>query len=216
MNKRVLKLVSLVILSGFFIVTLGNGCGKDFTIQDGGMFNPGASSGTGGSTLTDDEIINPNAKTASLINSNQTLTHLTTCLGVKTPSAETVALYEAKKGSISVSGAAKTVTPPMMMAIANIAGEVCNDLINQEIKNEARIFVGIDLNANRLPASTDLQDSISRLALSCWNRYESSGEKQVLLDLISNSVSPNETMAAKKASLLLCTSIAASLDALLN
>lgn len=216
MNKRILRLASLVILSGLFIVTLGNGCGKDFKIQDGTIRLDSGTSDSASSTDEDGEIINPNTKTVSLVSSNQTLSHLSTCLGVKTPSAETVALYEAKKGAISVSGAAKTVTPPMMMAITNIAGEICNDLINQEVASGERMFVGINMSANQLPSSSDLQNAISRLALSCWNRYETSDEKQVLLDLVSSSVSPTENMASRKASLLLCTSVASSLDALMN
>lgn len=221
MNKRLIRLASLVILSGLFIVTLGNGCGKGFSInnstQNSNLSSPSNEDSNAPTTVGEDgEVINPNAKTVSLVSSNQTLSHLATCLGVKNPSSQTLALYEEKKGSISVSGAANTVTPPMMMAITSIAGELCNDLINQEIASGPRMFVGINFTANQLPATNDIQDSISRLALSCWNRYETDSEKQILVDLVETSVGATETMAARKASLLLCTSVVSSLEALLN
>ena len=104
----------------------------------------------------------------------------------------------------------------MMMAITSIAGEVCNDLINQELASGGRIFQGIDLAGNSLPGNSLLSESVTRLSLSCWQRYETDLERQSLIEMINSTVSNNETQPARKSALLICTAMLSSLDALLN
>ena len=193
------------------VVSLGNGCSNNFkSINDAGS----GGVDTAGSGQEGDNII-PGTKTAVLVDSNRVLSHLSTCAGVASPSDITNAVYENKKSSISSSGAANTVTAPMMMAIANISGEVCNDLINQEQASGGRIFTNVDFGANVMPTSPVLTDAITRLSLSCWQRQPSSSEISTLLTM-TDSIGATEQQAARKASLMICTAMLTSLDALLN
>jgi hypothetical protein len=191
------------------VVILGNGCSNNYkSINDAPTVATSAADNSG-------DVVIPGTKTAVLVDANQVLSHLSACSGVATPSDQTVQMYENKKASISSSGSANTITAPMMMAIANISGEVCNDLINQEIAMGPRIFMNVNFTSNAVPSSSVLNDVIARLSLSCWQRQPTSSELSLLLGMTSSIVA-SEPMASRKASLMLCTSVLTSLDALLN
>lgn len=219
--KHISLLVFAVVIGGA-ILSIGNGCSKSLTSASSGA-GPGGSNATGSTGATSDSSNNSSditvingAKTVSLAYSKQIVDQLSSCVGVAQPSDATLAMYEQKKGAVSTYGYANTVTSPMMMAVTSIAGEVCNDLINQEVQSGQRLFVGFDMSASSLPNSGQIADSISRMALSCWQRHETSTERSMLVDLVNSSVTTNEAMASRKSALLICTSMLSSLDALLN
>lgn len=220
MNKRsILRIGSVTISLTWVLATVGNGCSQEMKALNSTGSQNSANSNNGldlGGALDTPETVTSGTKTVSLVYANEVLNHLASCAGVAKPSDQTLQTYDQKKGAISVYGAASTVTPPMMMAVASIAGEVCNDLINQEIATGQRIFVGINMAANALPSTAAMSDTISRLALSCWQRYDETAERQMILDMVNSSVGNTETMAARKASLMICTSMLSSLDSILN
>lgn len=215
--KHKTLLVFAVVVGGV-ILSVGNGCSQSFNSSPSmGSDMNGASGADGNGASGDSGIpVIPGARTVSIVYSKQVVDQLASCSGLAAPSATTMTMYEQKKGAISTYGTASTVTAPMMMAVTSIAGEVCNDLINQETSMGQRLFVGFNMSANSLPNSSQLSDAITRLSLSCWQRNETSGERQALLDLISASVNSTEANASRKAALMLCTSMLSSLDALLN
>lgn len=220
-KHQVLRIAGVVSVAGFIVVFIGNGCGQGFETH---TLTTNTSAGqTTGSNLTgsatnpeNDYPVIPGAKTVSTVYSTQVLNHLTACVGVTKPSDPTVQMYEQKKGAISTSGSAGTMTAPMMMAIASIAGEVCDDLIDQEVQSGMRIFQGVNMSANTLPSSNVLGDIVVRMALSCWQRNETSSERQKIVDMVQTSVGMSEPGAARKASLMVCTAVLASLDSILN
>lgn len=218
-------ILAMSILGSAAVLTyIGNGCSRSQSASSG---LPGTSTSastatpvtpsSGGILAADSDItVIPGAKTVSLVYSKQVVEHLSACSGLAVPSDKTWAMYETKKGAISTYGTADTITSPMMMAVASIAGEICNDLIDQEIKSGARLFTGFNMSGSILPNSSQLSDSISRMAISCWERNESSSERQLLLDMINSSVGAGEALAGRKSALMLCTSMLSSLDSLLN
>lgn len=212
-NKKIIGIGSAIVILGTILVTLGNGCSGQMggfeALQD--LSNGGNSS----STSLDSDVI-PGAKTVSMVYSNQVLDQLSSCVGVVNPSDASRKMFQEKKGSISTYGTADSMNPAMMMGIISIAGEVCNDLINQEITGGGRIFKDIDLKASSLPTDASLRNAISRLALSCWNRNEENTEQQILLDMVYNNVTASEQGASRKSALMVCTSMLSSLDSLLN
>lgn len=208
-------LLVFAVLFGGVILSVGNGCSKSFTSSPSTSAGNSNAAGTGGNGDSDIPVI-PGARTVSIVYSKQVVDQLASCSGLAAPSAATMTMYEQKKGAISTYGAANTVTAPMMMAVTSIAGEICNDLIGQEVSVGQRLFVGFNMSANVLPNNSQLSDAITRLSLSCWQRNESSGERQALLDLVNSSVGATEANASRKAALMLCTSMLSSLDALLN
>ncbi len=220
MNKKSMRsiLVVLVAITGV-VVVFGNGCGQQFESLDqssiqGSMSNSGLT-GSAPNNPSDIPVI-PDVKTVSLVYANQVLNHLSACAGVAKPSDQTIQVYEQKRGAISVYGTANTITSPMMMAVTTVAGEVCNDLINQEIATGGRIFKDMTLTSNARPTTALLGDAVSRLALSCWERLESSSERQRLVAMIEGNIGVNENASARKSALMVCTAMLSSLDALLN
>jgi len=210
-NRKLIWIAATISLIGSILVFMGNGCSGQFTPKN---FKNASETGLNSANDADMDDIIPGAKTASLAYANQIIDHLASCAGVQTPSDATMLVYENKKGAISVYGAANTVTSPMMMSVASVAGEICNDLIQQEI-SRPRIFKNFDLTSNALPNQNDVKDAITRLALSCWQRQDTDAERNMLIDAV-NSLSTEPSLATKKSALLVCTSMLSSLDALTN
>lgn len=213
-NKR-LAIFTVIAVVGGATLSIGNGCSQQYATR--GISSDLASAATPAtSTGSSDIEVIPGARTASLVYSKQVLDQLSSCTGVALPSDKTNAMYLQKQGAISMYGYVNTVTSPMMMAVTSIAGEVCNDLIDQEIAGKRRLFIGFDFTAAALPNNAQISDSVSRLALSCWQRNETDLEREVLLDLVNSTVTTNEAMGGRKSALMVCTAMLSSLDSLLN
>lgn len=213
-NKRI-----ILFSVGLFIVgatlSIGNGCSKQYLSKSGSAGDAMSGIVPSGTSGSDIDVL-PGARTASLVYSKQVLDQLSSCSGLASPSDKTVAMYQQKQGAISTYGYVNTVTSPMMMAVTSIAGEICNDLVAQEVASGPRLFVGYNFSDAMLPNPTQLSDSISRIALSCWQRRENETEKQMLLNMVSSSVGVAEVMGGQKSALMICTAMLSSLDSLLN
>jgi hypothetical protein len=214
-RNRIVVVVSILVAAGV-LASIGNGCSRSQTpLAQFGSGSSTSSSTAPSSTASSDIPVIPGARTVSLAYSKQVVDQLSACTGLKIPSEKTMAMYDAKKGAISTYGAANTVTSPMMMAITSIAGEVCNDLIDQEAQG-ARLFNGFDMSGAVLPDSNTQSTSISKIAVSCWQRNETSAERQVLLDMVRTAVGAGEAQAGRKSALMICTAMLSSLDSVLN
>lgn len=211
-RRKILAIASVISLVGSILVFMGNGCSGQFQV-DSSSGTPGGGPGVAANPGSDIDIV-PGTKTVSVVYSQQALDQLSSCAGISTPSDATLKIYESHKGAISVYGTAETITSPMMMAIVSVSGELCNDLINQETGMQ-RIFKGWNLAANNLPSTGTLNEAITRMALSCWQRPETSEERQLILDGVF-SVAEGEAQAGRKAALMLCTSMLSSLNSILN
>ncbi len=202
----------LIVGPSLAIGIFGNACGKQF-----GIDSPSSSvSSATSQPITQQEVeVYANTKTASLVYGKQVLPHLQNCAGVAVVSDTTASTEAAKVGSISETGSYDSVTAPMLMAVTSIAGEVCNDLINEEMKlapQERRIFRGIDFASTTVNFG-GLGESLNKLARSCWQRDESSEEKSMILDGLSQVFS-SEANVNMKAGLSLCTQVLSSIDTL--
>lgn len=212
-RKRVFALLYVVSLMSFSFVFVGNGCSKSFSTQ--AVYDDFSSFGLDVAETPIDYI--PGKLHVGTVYSKQVLDQFTHCAGVEFPSDDTLRMYDSKKGAISEFGNADTITSPMFMAIISIAGEVCSDLIQQEINagSNARIFKGWNLAGATLPTSSAVNESITRLANSCWQRNETSDERMNYQDLVF-SVQNGEAGAVKKSALMLCTGVLSSLDSILK
>jgi hypothetical protein len=219
MTKKLITRMAVVIVGSAMIITaLGQGCSK-WSLNE---MSP-ASSDPGSVPLqSDDPSISANTQTIGLVYGKQILDNFTSCLGSGNPSERTLSVYDNKQGSISENGAVGTVTAPMLMATASIAGEVCMDLINAERRLSPaarRIFTNIDFTSNSLPSQGLMQDAVRRIARSCWNRDEQSLEADTIIQGVSAAFSAAPTAAvntpvAQDAMLFICTSMMSSLDSI--
>lgn len=216
MKAKAKIMISVITSVVAVIVFFGNGCGRGFFPVNQKDQAPTVDTTTTQSDTASNTDVIPGAKTVSVVYSKQALDQLSSCAGVEVPSDATINMYESKKGAISVYGTAETITSPMMMAVVSVSGELCNDLINQERSpDKQRIFKGWDFTSNTLPSAGMIDASITRLALSCWDRQEYSAERTVVQDVVY-SVTNGEAKASEKAALMLCTTMLSSLNSLLN
>ncbi len=213
--KRLVRAFQTAVVLVCAVVVFGNGC------AEGGFYPQGSENlaSTLESSCKDPNEIEviPGAKTASLVGTTNIVQHFAACTGLETVSQLTQGVYEDKKSSIGTYGAVTSITAPYLMAVHSIAGEVCNDVIDQEIAKGNRIFAGWNLASNSLPSNSQLADAAINLSLSCWQDYEiSQEEKDIVINSIVQSVGSGEAGASRKAAIIMCTSMLASLNALLN
>lgn len=202
--------------TGIVVLTIGHGCGRMKAKR--GAFDSAAS--LDGACLTQaGSKINPvvGEGTVSISYGSQVLDNMVACTGIMEPSVQTMEEWEARRGALSEYGYATQISAPMMMGIAAIAGEVCNDLINQEENSGTRrIFRNINFQSPPSSLSSmDVEDSISYLARSCWQREVTEEEKQDILTTIDaialeGGDSPNDT---RNSMLGLCTAMLSGLAA---
>jgi len=215
-SRRLLHIFHLACSIVLIVIVFGNGCSQGgFQGSDSKYNGVYDQSSLLCQSATEIKVI-PGTKTVSMVGSGQLLNHLTNCIGLAVASDATQTVYNEKKSAISTYGAANTITPPMMMAITSIAGEVCSDVIDQEIATGGRIFSGLNLQASSLPADSELSTVISNIALSCWRGNETNEERNLILTSVNESVGVSEASAARKAALIICTSMLSSVNALLN
>jgi len=215
LNKKVISLFIVVLSFSSVLVVVGNGCSQSVTNISGELTQGSQSTMSLVDSVaesTDIQVI-PGAPTISVVNTKQVVEQLSSCVGLETVSESTLAMYEQKKGAVSITGVANTITAPMTLAVLSIAGEVCNDLINKE-STQTKFFTNWNLASNILPSDSVVADSITKFALSCWQKKESTEEQKAILDMLSASVVNGEDKAARKSALMLCTTVLSSLDAI--
>ncbi len=220
MNRKTIHKVG--ILSSLLMVTLyiGHGCsefkgavntlGSNFGLGNTG--NGGAGAGF---------VPKPNVQTAALVYNKQLLDSMVTCTGIGTPSVASKEEWNKRQSSFSEYGYATDVTAPMMMAVAAVSGEVCNDLIKIESvlpSNSRRIFNSIDFSAG--PAALgnlQVEETAQRIARSCWSRTPAADELQIIREEVTAGtagISVTDAAETKKLALLICTGMLASLSGL--
>ncbi|MBL7545381.1 MAG: hypothetical protein JNL11_16295 [Bdellovibrionaceae bacterium] len=213
--KRLVRSFQTAVILVCALVVYGQGC------AEGGFYPQGSAdiaSTLNASCKDPNEIeVIPGAKTASLAGANQIVHHFAACTGLESISGSTKAVYEEKSPSMSTYGAVNTVTGPYLMSVHSVAGEVCNDVIDQEIARGTRLFAGWNLSSSSLPSQSQLANAALNFSLSCWKDYElSNEERDIVVDAVVSSVNSNEVDASRKAAVIICTSMLASLNALLN
>lgn len=219
LNKRAVQKAG--VLASLLTVTLliGHGC-SEFAANSGGSGGGSSSMGsTGGAGAGSGFTPFPNATTVSLIYNKQMLDNLVICTGIGTASVSSVDEWERRQSSFSEYGYATDVTAPMLMAIAAVSGEVCNDLLNIETalsSDSRRIFNSIDFAAgpSALGAS-QIADATRRLARSCWARDEMPEELTIVQEEVNAAtagLSVNDAQQTRNLALMMCTGILASLS----
>lgn len=204
--KKISALTSIGVLVGCIVLFVGHGCGIV-----GDAKNAGIDLTVVGNAGVDEIQIFPNTKTVATAYSKQFLDNMISCTGQQIESARTTGEYEGRKGSLSEFGYATKATPPMLMAIAAIAGEVCSDVIDAEGSgSRARVlFVGMSLDGSGGTNSSEVSDAIQRIALSCWNRRATNEEVGLLQQMVGEG---NLMSNGRDAALGLCTAMLGSYE----
>ena len=204
MRKKIKIIISGVVIScsAFAIATLGNACGK---------FNSNlAFSNLSACDGKDDINIYEKSKTVSISYGDQVLSNMRSCLGLRTISNATRLEFISRRPSFSEYGYANEVTGPMFMGIASLAGEVCNDFVEEEAARAGTgyAFDPATLNSNAALSIAEVEDSFTNLAHRCWGRNPSSEELNQVSDGISDVFTDNPKLTAVS----ICTVVLSSLS----
>lgn len=199
--KNFIKASLLASTLGVTVLFIGHGCS-----DVGGSKKGAAASLATGAAGQDDITIIPNTKTVSTVYAKQFMDNMVSCTGLQIESARTRGEWENRKGSLSEFGYATDVTPPMLMSIAAVAGEVCSDLIDKE-KAAANPIIFDNFNLSGMTNQSEVGDAIQRIALSCWHRRASDSEVTLISNLVSDAA---DNMNGEQSALLLCATMLAS------
>lgn len=164
-----------------------------------------------------------NTKVVGVVTSQSLLLTMQNQTGVKNIMTSAITnMMTGQIGKFSEKGTADSITAPGWIAVTNIAGEVCQQLITEEKASKTpRIFAGITFTA---AVTASLKDTvISRMARNFWARSETSDEHAAIrasLDAafpaLTGSAATSKAVTAQTASsmLYLCTAMLASIEAL--
>ena len=202
------------------MLVFGHGCSDMKPLNSSG--GSASSSSLSDSALQPDFIILPKTKTMSTLYSNQIMDSMMACAGVKNPSNATQDTLESRKGSFSDFGYVTTVTSPMLMSAATLAGEVCNDLVNQEsTASDKKVFKDIrnsDLVAATSTASSgninQLTAAMRRLAQNCWQREPTSQEQDLIVSNLTGT--EDAVWSTQESAVAICTLVLSSLSSVTN
>jgi len=115
----------------------------------GGAWEKSHSSGTASSSSTyvqgagGEMVPVPLAKTYAVTNEGNLLDHVTGILNLGTPSAAARTSYDNNKTRVSETGVADTVTAPMWLAVTNVAGQSCDDLITKRLRCQMQTVLSL-------------------------------------------------------------------------
>jgi hypothetical protein len=200
-NLTQIKIGISLFVSGALMIGFGHACSQYTSDGTGTLIAQGE----------EDRIV-LNEKTVSTVYANQVLDNMVSCLGVGQVSANTRRLYQDIKQSVSERGSAKEITAPMLMGLTSLAGQVCSELVAKESNlSQKRIFVGYDFDGNAV-SDYDIEDSVSRLARSCWLRNESNEERNAIMDAINENFGNGDSV--EDIAIFACTAVVASFDSI--
>lgn len=156
--------------------------------------------------------------------SENTLISMQQQTGIEMPSARTLTAAASAKAKIAETNKVDAINAPAMMAVTNLAGEICLDLVTEE-KAKApatrRFFGQINFEVGPAAQSAAAKaDIVRRMARNFWARPETLAEKTVLLTSFDTAATDSKrtdvTDAVDTEDMLIytCTGMLASLDAI--
>jgi hypothetical protein len=176
------------------------------------------------STGTLSTNLDEDTKPVTVAYSENTLVSMQQQLGIQKPSDRTLQAATTAKAKISETGKVDAVNAPALMAVTNVAGELCLDLINEEMTKEAaarRFFNQVNFTTGPTQVSAAAKsDVVRRLARNVWGRNETVAEKAVLLTSLDSVIAEprrsgvDDGTDTQDAMLFTCTAMLSSLDAI--
>lgn len=213
-QRKIQAVVLFPLLAGTLLVSFQN-CSPG-VVQSAKLASVGPEGATGN--------LDEDTKPVTVAYSENILTSMQLQTGLQTPSGRVLTANTSAKAKISETGKADTVNAPMWMAVTNLAGEVCLDLITDEKAKAAdarRFFSSVDFSKAPDALSADNKnDIIRRMARNFWGRNETAAEKTLLLSSLDSVLAqPRRTGIAdgtetEDALIYTCSAMLSSLDAI--
>ena len=214
-NIRIaLSLVAVSAVAAF----VGNACSGFSGIgMSGSGSNSNASTGTPVMACQEPTFQTvPGTITLSIEYGSTILANMQSCLGLSNSdlSQQTISDNAARLPSFSQAGYVGDTNSAMMMGIAQVAIDACNDLATKEAAlptTSRNYFPLVDFTQPTMTTSA-IDDSANRIARECWQRQPTSAELQV----IENGTQAMGSVGAQFQVDNICASILASLAGVSN
>ncbi len=198
-KQKIIFIISSVL--GFTLI-MGNACGEFESAQLASSLEQSIDSCPMGNCAA--EAV-PGEKTVSVIPANRVLPSMEACLGMNASNNTWTSFVgngtNGKRESLSTDGESHTLNAAALMALSQIAGEICQDLVTAEKAkaNDLRIYFK-NINFARGPIEVKVDDylaSIQKLGRNCWARDVQNEEleliKEEVLNLFSQKTASIET-----------------------
>ena len=159
----------------------------------------------------------------ALLMADQIFRGMLSTTGIATPSAAVLTAYNARKTSLADVSTLSSANGPMMVALTNLAGEVCLQAVTEEkalTAAQRQLFIGVDFNLG--PASINdagLTSTIGALGRSILGREPAAQEvtdlKAYANGFVASLSAANRTARAQTDLLTvsMCAAVLSSLDA---
>lgn len=158
-------------------------------------------------------------KPTTVTNVGNLLDHVTAMHGLSAPSPAARNTYNANRSRVTETGVADSVTAPMWLAITNVSGRSCDDLLTKEIAladAQRSFFNGVDFTRgpDTLKAQAGTLDGVVRkFARAVWARNEDSAELDLIKTAVQSQFSGTTASNTRNMMKYLCAAMTASLDA---
>jgi len=217
LNKSIKKIILTVAIAILGTMPFTQGCSPGNSWEKPGVASSSSSvyvqTGSG-------QVVPVTAtKTVTVTNVGALLDNVTAQLGLGTPSAAARTAYDNNRSRVSESGVVDSVTSPMWLAITNVAGASCADLVTKEAAlpdAQRNFFAGVDFTKGpdtaKAQAST-LNNVVHKLARAVWARDEDSGELSAVTTSAGAQFSGTNAAQTSLMMRYVCAAMTASLDA---
>lgn len=166
-----------------------------------------------------DEDIKP----VTVAYSENTLPTMQAQTGLTTVSARTLTAKNLAIAKITETGKVDTLNAPGLMAVTNLAGEVCLDLLTEEMAKAAanrRFFNQVDFTKAPATLTADNKaDLVRRMSRNFFGRNETMAEKTLILSSLDATIADTrrtgvaDGVDTQDVMIYACTAMLSSLDA---
>ncbi|MBC86284.1 MAG: hypothetical protein CL677_03815 [Bdellovibrionaceae bacterium] len=187
------------------IAVAGNGCGASF----------GTNELEGQVPLGDDLVVTEATTSHGIRTINQILPNMLAVTQYKSSVEDVQVRFDEHKNNLSVTGAPDSLTAPMMLAIGNIAYEVCDQLIiRQEQPSdpaERRYFSNVDFNSG-IDQEADEMPWINQMARDFFGREVRESEVDLILSAARSAFPSGNAAQMKMKVNFVCGAMLGSLE----
>lgn len=214
-QKRKLIAKTTLPICGFVLMMSFQNCSPG-VVQSSKLASSGTSNGASGN-------LDEDTKPVTVAYSENTLPTMQLQTGMQTVSARTLTAKTQAVAKITETGKVDTLNAPGLMAVTNLAGEVCLDLITEEKAKAAatrRFFNQVDFTKAAATLTADNKaDLVRRMSRNFFGRNETSAEKTLILSSIDAAIADarrtgvSDGVDTEDIMIYTCSAMLSSLDA---
>ncbi|RYZ67092.1 MAG: hypothetical protein EOP09_11625 [Proteobacteria bacterium] len=216
--KNYFKLIVLMVPIAGVVVLGFNNCARYGALDDDSGSANLSSSSLDGQVVDSQALGIPYA----LMSAEQNLQSMMKATNTTTLSGGAMAEYNNRYGALAAGNDLNMANGPMMLGATSLAGAICNDVVDAEVKGAARVLTAGVVFTGGVNGVTDAQYAtlIRGLARQFWGRSENSNELAMLMayktSFIADEPAASRTAVASAQDLVTstCAAMLSSVDSI--